>query len=86
MHAVRFGPFTTCDGLNLSLLAEETVEGLFKRMYEARTERFGNGRAVRNIFEEVVNRQAMRLTATATSATPDELRLLLTEDIPAEGR
>jgi len=55
-------------------------------MYEARTERFGNGRAVRNIFEEVVNRQAMRLTATATSATPDELRLLLTEDIPAEGR
>jgi hypothetical protein len=62
------------------------VASLFKRFYEARTERFGNGRAVRNIFEEVVNRQAMRLTATATPATPDELRLLLTEDIPADGR
>ncbi len=62
------------------------VASLFKRMHEARTERFGNGRAVRNIFEEVVNRQAMRLTARATPATCDELRLLLTEDIPIEGR
>ena len=55
-------------------------------MYEARTERFGNGRAVRNVFEDVVNRRAMRLTATETPATPDELRLLLSEDIPTEGR
>jgi hypothetical protein len=62
------------------------VAGLFKQTYDTRMARFGNGRAVRNIFEEVVNRQAMRLTATATPATPDELRLLLTEDIPAEGR
>jgi len=72
------------DGYNLSPFAEEPVASLFKRIYAARTERFGNGRAVRNIFEEVVNRQAMRLTATATPATPDELRLLLTEDIPSE--
>jgi len=74
------------DGYALSPVAEEALAGLFTRMYDTRTERFGNGRAVRNIFEEVVNRQAMRLTATATPATPDDLRALLTEDIPTEGR
>jgi SpoVK/Ycf46/Vps4 family AAA+-type ATPase len=78
-----FDAMATSNGYYLSPFAEEAVRDLFKRMYEARTERFGNGRAVRNVFEEVVNRQAMRLTALPTTVTADELRLLLAEDIPA---
>ena len=78
-----FDAMATRNGYCLSPFAEEAVRDLFKRMYEARTERFGNGRAIRNVFEEVVNRQAMRLTASPTAATANELRLLLAEDIPA---
>lgn len=74
------------DRYNLSPSAEEALHDLFKRMYEARTERFGNGRAVRNMFEEIVNRQAMRLSAAPGTPTHDELRLLLAEDIPTEIR
>lgn len=71
------------DGYYLSPSAQEALRALFKRMHEDRTERFGNGRAVTNIFEEVVNRQAMRLTTMSTTATTDELWLFVAEDIPA---
>jgi hypothetical protein len=54
---------------------------IFTRKYEDRTERFGNGREVRNFFEETVTRQSLRLSAIGRRATKDELRTLLTEDI-----
>ena len=78
-----FDAMATKEGYFLSPFAEDALHDLFKRIHEVRTERFGNGRAARNVFEEVVNRQAMRLTALPNAATADELRLLVAEDIPA---
>ncbi|WP_324787460.1 right-handed parallel beta-helix repeat-containing protein [Streptomyces sp. H51] len=44
---------------------------------------FGNGRAARQVFEEMVDRQATRL-ATLTDMTDQDLQLLLPEDIGEE--
>ncbi len=42
---------------------------------------FGNGRFVRNVFEEAVSRQAMRLVETG-EPTPEQIRTLLRIDLP----
>jgi hypothetical protein len=42
---------------------------------------FGNGRFVRNVFEEAVSRQAVRLVAL-TDPAPAQVRELLREDLP----
>ncbi|MEU6614216.1 right-handed parallel beta-helix repeat-containing protein [Streptomyces parvus] len=43
---------------------------------------FGNGRAARGVFEEMVDRQAIRLSAQA-QVSENDLRLLLPEDVSA---
>ncbi|PVC86719.1 right-handed parallel beta-helix repeat-containing protein [Streptomyces sp. CS014] len=43
---------------------------------------FGNGRAARGVFEEMVDRQAIRLSAQ-TQVSESDLRLLLPEDVSA---
>ncbi|GAB2938668.1 MULTISPECIES: right-handed parallel beta-helix repeat-containing protein [unclassified Streptomyces] len=43
---------------------------------------FGNGRAARGVFEEMVDRQAIRLSAQ-TQVSEHDLRLLLPEDVSA---
>ncbi|GHJ36947.1 right-handed parallel beta-helix repeat-containing protein [Streptomyces sp. TS71-3] len=50
----------------------------FERM--PRDASFGNGRAARQVFEEMVDRQAMRL-GSLTDMTERDLRLLLPEDV-----
>ncbi|MFG2914749.1 right-handed parallel beta-helix repeat-containing protein [Kitasatospora sp. NPDC048298] len=65
-------------------LAEATVEVLathFTRMPKGAD--FGNGRAARKVFEEMVDRQASRLAALA-EVTDADLPLLLPEDLGAE--
>ncbi|WP_188306830.1 AAA family ATPase, partial [Streptomyces sp. CBMA123] len=65
-------------------LAEATVEALgthFTRMPKGAD--FGNGRAARKVFEEMVDRQASRLAALA-EVTDADLPLLLPEDLGAE--
>jgi hypothetical protein len=42
---------------------------------------FGNGRFVRNVFEEAVSRQAMRLV-DGRATTPEDVRTLLRSDLP----
>ena len=42
---------------------------------------FGNGRFVRNVFEEAVSRQAMRIV-DGRATTPEEVRALLRSDLP----
>ncbi|MFC4508309.1 MULTISPECIES: right-handed parallel beta-helix repeat-containing protein [Streptomyces] len=62
-------------------LDESTGKALaahFERM--PRDAAFGNGRAARQVFEQMVDRQAFRL-ATLTDINERELRLLLPEDI-----
>ena len=64
-------------------LGEGTSEALathFTRM--PRDSGFGNGRAARGVFEEMVDRQAMRLASQA-KVDEHELRLLLPEDVSA---
>lgn len=58
---------------------------LFSRHHRDRTERFGNGRLVRNIFEETLTRQAVRLADISRSKSTDResLRRLFLEDIPS---
>lgn len=48
----------------------------------SRTENFGNGRAVRNIFERILGRQALRLAHTEAPAV-DDLRALTLDDCRA---
>ncbi|MGI6029708.1 MAG: AAA family ATPase [Candidatus Heteroscillospira sp.] len=60
--------------------AEEYAKGYFAAMYESRTENFGNGRDVRNYFEDCIARQANRL-AGAEAPGRDELMALTAADM-----
>jgi hypothetical protein len=44
---------------------------------------FGNGRFIRNVFEEAVSIQAERLVSLR-DPTPDQIRTLLADDLPTE--
>ena len=58
------------------------VEASFRRLVpDPRPEAFGNGRFVRNVFEEAVSRQAMRIVE-GSATTPEEVRTLLGSDLP----
>ena len=60
------------------------VEGAFRRLVpDPRPEAFGNGRFVRNVFEEAVTRQAMRITAL-TDPVKEVVTQLRPEDLPDE--
>lgn len=71
LYAGRAG-FVLLDGV------EPAFRGLVP---EPRPDAFGNGRFVRNVFEEAVTRQAMRITAL-TEPGPDVVRELRPEDLP----
>lgn len=74
-----------CDESNLVLDdgAEQYLREYFKKMYENRSANFANGRAVRNLFEEVLTSQANRL-AQKTDITDEELNTLTYEDFLLE--
>jgi hypothetical protein len=58
------------------------VEGAFRRLVpDPRPDAFGNGRFVRNVFEESVTRQAMRITAM-TDPAKEVVTQLRPEDLP----
>jgi hypothetical protein len=62
-------------------VAPDVAEGLRSLVPSPRPVGFGNGRFVRNVFEEAVSRQAMRLVE-ATDPTPEQIRALLRSDLP----
>ena len=70
-----------CRDSNLSVdeAGDEYLRQYFKRMYENRSKNFANGRAVRNLFEEVITSQANRL-AGQDEITDEELNTLTYED------
>lgn len=74
-----------CDrnGYTLSPDSEEKAKALFDSMYESRDENFGNGRAVRNLFENMVVRQSDRVAAMETP-TKEDLMTFLPEDFYEE--
>ena len=59
--------------------AEEAARKMFTEMYEERDENFGNGRDVRNCFEDMVVRQANRVAAME-NPTKEDLMSVLPED------
>ncbi|MDO4749324.1 MAG: AAA family ATPase [Eubacteriales bacterium] len=74
-----------CDknGYVLTEEAREYAEKFFTDMYENRDDNFGNGRDVRNRFEDMVSRQANRLAAMEAPAR-EELARVIPEDLGAE--
>ncbi|MBE6507889.1 MAG: AAA family ATPase [Methanobrevibacter sp.] len=70
-----------CEESNLTLdaAADKYIKDYFKRLYENRSPNFANGRAVRNLFEEVITNQANRL-APKSNITDEELNTLTYED------
>lgn len=64
---------------NSYILAEETEEAareMFTRLYENRDDNFGNGRDVRNCFEDMIIRQANRVAAMETPSKEDLMNVL----------
>ena len=59
--------------------AEKYAVELFNELYENRDDNFGNGRDVRNIFEDMVVRQADRVS-TMENPTKDDLMAVKKED------
>ncbi|WP_410320123.1 AAA family ATPase [Methanobrevibacter sp.] len=70
-----------CGDSNLAVdePGKEYLREYFKKMYENRSKNFANGRAVRNLFEEVITSQANRL-ACQDDITDEELNTLTYED------
>ena len=70
------------NGYALTPEAEEYAVAYFNDMYENRDDNFGNGRDVRNRFEDAVARQANRVSQMENPSKED-LMALLPEDLKA---
>ena len=65
--------------------ASEATQRLLERKWEARDSSFGNARLVRNLVEESIQRQSVRLNASVlTELTTAQLSSLEPADIPTE--
>ena len=64
----------------LSEDAQKAAMEMFTQMYENRDDNFGNGRDVRNCFEDMIVRQANRVAAME-SPTKDDLMSVLPQDL-----
>ena len=68
------------NGYTLTEDSEKAARELFDRLYEERNENFGNGRDVRNRFEDMVVRQSNRV-AMMESPSKEDLMAVLPEDL-----
>ena len=68
------------NGYTLTPEAEEYAKAYFEDMYKNRDDNFGNGRDVRNRFEDMISRQANRVAALE-SPTKDDLMQVRKEDL-----
>ncbi len=62
---------------------DQKLEGLIERLFKYKTGRFGNGRAMRNLFEKIIGRQAERLSNLTSPSTID-WQELIAEDLTEE--
>ena len=72
------------NGYVLTEDADAFALDLFRDMYEHRDDNFGNGRDVRNRFEDVVSRQADRLAAMEAPTKDDLMTIIKRDLLPAE--
>ncbi|MCR5576532.1 MAG: AAA family ATPase [Oscillospiraceae bacterium] len=68
------------NGYVLTEETEKAAVAMFTELYENRSDNFGNGRDVRNCFEDMVVRQSNRV-AQMESPTRDDLMAVLPEDL-----
>ena len=68
------------NGYSMTPETEKAAVDLFTQLYEERNENFGNGRDVRNVFEDMVVRQANRVAALENPSKED-LMAVLPEDL-----
>lgn len=71
------------NGYKLSPESEEKAEELFNTLYADRDDNFGNGRTVRNLFEDMVMHQSNRV-ATMETPNKDDLMTFMPEDFTQE--
>ena len=64
----------------LSPEAEAAAKAMFDRLYQERDDNFGNGRDVRNCFEDMIVRQSNRVAAME-APTKEDLMTVLPEDL-----
>ena len=76
-----FTALCTAQSYTLTPQAARKVETYLSQLYENRDRNFGNGRDVRNLFEDCLGRQASRLAEMDEYSTTD-LMILHEEDIP----
>ncbi|HEY4329760.1 MAG TPA: hypothetical protein VGN88_08485 [Phycisphaerae bacterium] len=74
--------YAEASGLGLTTAAEARALAMFQEAYDFRDKNFGNGRYVRNIFENALERQSNRLASHAR-ITNDMLTIFDAEDIAA---
>ena len=70
------------NGYTLTPEAQAWAEDFFRELYENRDDNFGNGRDVRNRFENMVSRQADRISRLESPGR-EELMRVLPEDLGA---
>ena len=71
------------NGYKLTEESEKAARELFDRLYAERNENFGNGRDVRNRFEDMIVRQSNRVAAMENPGK-DDLMAVLPEDLEDE--
>ena len=72
------------NGYELDEEAEAAAEEFFNDLYENRDENFGNGRDVRNRFEDMVIRQANRVAAMEDPSKEDLITFTKADFLPEE--
>ena len=65
--------------------AEKKAMELFSKLYEERDDNFGNGREVRNRFEDMIIRQSNRVAAM-DAPTKEDLMAVMPEDLEDEAK
>ena len=70
------------DGKRLDESSVDAIQGLLEKMYRTRTDRFGNGRSVRNMYQSAVVKQSNRIIEMQKNnpVTKDDLITLVAED------
>ena len=68
------------NGYKMTEETEKAAVELFTQLYEERNENFGNGRDVRNAFEDMIVRQSNRVAAME-APTKEDLMSVLPEDL-----
>jgi len=69
-------------GYILDTQAEAITARVFTAIHEARDEKFGNARMVRNFFERTISTQADRLSSIEGEPDKQQLVSILKEDLP----